>query len=570
MAARQDMSAAESRAASFWRACREGDEALFSRLLGAADLRALTRGTSALVAALQSHQKTLYTRLLADPRTDVNSVVTSSGGHTVLHWAVMMGDPEALEVILAVPGLEVDRRNSQGDSALRLAVRSKKVAIVRRLCREEQVELGEDLEVVARMYWDADTGRQDTEYRRRSSREIVAELRRAREERSRREEVERNRRELELRRQELERTREELERTRVEMEKRREEIKRRREELERRDQEAKEARERVAREQEERLARVLSDTAELLQGGAEADLFSLPVNSSSSSSSGLENVWRMLDAQKTEGEEVRRTMERLSLAETREDECSASVTRLAGQVRDKVAEVVRRLDKIDRRSGAEQGSRLQELRKEQEVETKEQEKAHSLQMRNLVRLFRSKLRLLKVRQEAVLEGAAACQCHSDEEMSRNIEQILHNFEHEEEELQEEQEQKMGDMLEQQERDKEQTKEQQRDSALALLEDPASLSPLRARAASLLRSLSLLTSRPAQLQCPECPVCYESLRPPASILQCASGHLLCGGCAARVEQFICPTCREEFTGRATAMEQLLARLDCHQLETAGVA
>ena len=143
-----------------------------------------------------------------------------------------------------------------------------------------------------------------------------------------------------------------------------------------------------------------------------------------------------------------------------------------------------------------------------------------------------------------------------------------HFEHEEEELQEEQEQKMGDMLEQQERDREQKKEQQRDSALALLEDPASLSPLRARSACLLRSLSLLTSRPAQLQCPECPVCYESLRPPARILQCASGHLLCGNCAARVEQFICPTCREEFTGRAAAMEQLLARLDCHQ--AAGVA
>jgi len=62
-----------------------------------------------------------------------------------------------------------------------------------------------------------------------------------------------------------------------------------------------------------------------------------------------------------------------------------------------------------------------------------------------------------------------------------------------------------------------------------------------------------------LPCPECPVCLELLLPPARIMQCSNGHLVCAECEAKPELNCCPTCRQGFTGRATAMEQHLSTL-----------
>ena len=62
-----------------------------------------------------------------------------------------------------------------------------------------------------------------------------------------------------------------------------------------------------------------------------------------------------------------------------------------------------------------------------------------------------------------------------------------------------------------------------------------------------------------LPCPECPVCLEMLMPPIRIMQCSNGHLVCEVCESKPELTNCPTCRQEFTGRATAMEQHLASL-----------
>jgi len=62
-----------------------------------------------------------------------------------------------------------------------------------------------------------------------------------------------------------------------------------------------------------------------------------------------------------------------------------------------------------------------------------------------------------------------------------------------------------------------------------------------------------------LPCPECPVCLELLLPPMRIMQCSNGHLVCETCESKPELSSCPTCRQSFTGRATAMEQHLASL-----------
>eukprot|EP00092_Neocalanus_flemingeri_P005041 GFUD01005421.1.p1 GENE.GFUD01005421.1~~GFUD01005421.1.p1 ORF type:complete len:233 (-),score=59.50 GFUD01005421.1:213-911(-) len=60
-------------------------------------------------------------------------------------------------------------------------------------------------------------------------------------------------------------------------------------------------------------------------------------------------------------------------------------------------------------------------------------------------------------------------------------------------------------------------------------------------------------------CPECPVCFEPFTPPTRIFQCANGHLLCEQCQDKPELTVCPSCKNVFIGRATAMEQFLADL-----------
>jgi len=51
----------------------------------------------------------------------------------------------------------------------------------------------------------------------------------------------------------------------------------------------------------------------------------------------------------------------------------------------------------------------------------------------------------------------------------------------------------------------------------------------------------------------CPVCLETMRPPLQIFSCANGHLICSNCKPRVTKCFC---QAMYTGRATAMEQMV--------------
>ena len=62
-----------------------------------------------------------------------------------------------------------------------------------------------------------------------------------------------------------------------------------------------------------------------------------------------------------------------------------------------------------------------------------------------------------------------------------------------------------------------------------------------------------------LPIPECPVCMEQMMPPTRIIQCMSGHLVCQTCESQPTLVNCPTCRQNFTGRAIGMEQFIASL-----------
>jgi len=61
-------------------------------------------------------------------------------------------------------------------------------------------------------------------------------------------------------------------------------------------------------------------------------------------------------------------------------------------------------------------------------------------------------------------------------------------------------------------------------------------------------------------CPECPICFDEMKPPTRIAQCMSGHLICLKCRERPEISSCPTCKKQFTGeRAIGMENFLRTL-----------
>eukprot|EP00092_Neocalanus_flemingeri_P031786 GFUD01034529.1.p1 GENE.GFUD01034529.1~~GFUD01034529.1.p1 ORF type:complete len:302 (+),score=107.81 GFUD01034529.1:82-987(+) len=59
--------------------------------------------------------------------------------------------------------------------------------------------------------------------------------------------------------------------------------------------------------------------------------------------------------------------------------------------------------------------------------------------------------------------------------------------------------------------------------------------------------------------PECPVCMEEMKPPMQIFNCRNGHLTCADCRPKMTIAICTICRTEFTGRATAVEQMLRQM-----------
>ena len=67
--------------------------------------------------------------------------------------------------------------------------------------------------------------------------------------------------------------------------------------------------------------------------------------------------------------------------------------------------------------------------------------------------------------------------------------------------------------------------------------------------------------PTPTPAPECPICLESLAPPARLYNCPEGHLLCSECRTKVE--VCQLCRKPVQGRATAMEQYLTAVYGHE-------
>ena len=62
---------------------------------------------------------------------------------------------------------------------------------------------------------------------------------------------------------------------------------------------------------------------------------------------------------------------------------------------------------------------------------------------------------------------------------------------------------------------------------------------------------------APARAPECPICFEELKPPMHIIQCLKGHKLCEPCSQKPDIVSCPgACKSAFMGRDFGMEAFL--------------
>ena len=60
--------------------------------------------------------------------------------------------------------------------------------------------------------------------------------------------------------------------------------------------------------------------------------------------------------------------------------------------------------------------------------------------------------------------------------------------------------------------------------------------------------------------PECPACYEKMKPPRQIYNCTNGHLICSLCQPNITGKMCISrCGTMYSGRATAMEQMMRQM-----------
>ena len=51
---------------------------------------------------------------------------------------------------------------------------------------------------------------------------------------------------------------------------------------------------------------------------------------------------------------------------------------------------------------------------------------------------------------------------------------------------------------------------------------------------LIESLAKPATEKSTIPCPECPICFEEMKPPMRIIQCKSGHLICRNCETKAE------------------------------------
>ena len=556
----------------FWEACKAGDMSTFSRLLQDARVSRPVRGTTPIVAAVQFGHERAYKSLLRDPRVSVNDQVTSTGGHTLLHWAVMCGNHQALLFLSKVAGVDINSRNTMGESPLMLAVKTKNAVAVEMLLKMEDVNLDQEeeeetFEDAARKWMNA-TSRKDSSFRRDMSRVILVLLAKARE-RRRVGTQEREEREEREEAERLQRETERLEAARLQREERLEARERSlRERLDQRrsdhwmfHQRQRQRRQEIRDQEDARLEEVvrrfeLSNITEAavvsLDSSDEDEREFVVVEAAGEAADKFDQMTRdVVQEDKLSKTIIRLTnQDKISEELDNTDEVGQSVNEIHEKVEEKIKSILAMIEKVGVKiSEREKCEKPFDCRQALELEALgRREKADQVEM---YRGFKWDNKEISARHKRELDS-----------WSRDSSQscaVFHRQDVEERELQEQHEKTAIALFQGQEEERREMVEAHKKEVDTFLAEDEVMKCLRTQSKELHRHLSKLTTKSEVVPCPECPVCYESLQPPAKILQCVSGHLTCLPCASKVERFDCPMCKQDFTGRAIAMEQFLRTL-----------
>lgn len=478
----------------------------------------------------------------------------------------MCGNHQALLYLSKVAGVDINSRNTMGESPLMLAVKTKNAVAVEMLLRMDDVNLDQEEEEEtfedAARKWMNSTSRKDSSFRRDMSRVILVLLAKARERRrvgrEEREEAER-----------LQRETERLEAARLQREERLEARERSlRERLDQRrsdhwmfHQRQRQRRQEIRDQEDARLEEVvrrfeLSNITEAavvsLDSSDEDEREFVVVEAAGEAADKFDQMTRdVVQEDKLSKTIVRLTnQDKTSEELDNTDEVGQSVNEIHEKVEEKIKSILAMIEKVGVKiSEREKCEKPFDCRHALELEALgRREKAEQVEM---YRGFKSDNKEISARHKRELDS-----------WSRDSSQscaVFHRQDVEERELQEQHEKTAIALFQGQEEERREMVEAHKKEVDTFLAEDEVMQSLRTQSKELHRHLSKLTTKSEVVPCPECPVCYESLQPPAKILQCVSGHLTCLPCASKVERFDCPMCKQDFTGRAIAMEQFLRTL-----------
>jgi len=241
------------------------------------------------------------------------------------------------------------------------------------------------------------------------------------------------------------------------------------------------------------------------------------------------------------------------------EELKEAVHSISKTVGDKITEILARIEKRNSKI-VEREKSFKSLDEKHDKEKKELKQKHGLEESEHYIAFKGEVKEMTDQLERDL---AAIQLLKNKiELNIKLHETLHRIEDEKKNMQKNQETRIIAMVVKHETELEELKKTQKNEILKHLKKDDVLKKLKIQKRELKQHLAKLTAKPEILPCPECPVCFDSMKPPTRILQCVNGHLVCVECARKVERFICPICKQEFSGRATAMEQFLRTLFNH--------
>ena len=214
------------------------------------------------------------------------------------------------------------------------------------------------------------------------------------------------------------------------------------------------------------------------------------------------------------------------------DELNKSVNEISGLVEKKIQEILSKLEKVNIKI-LEREKSLKPLEDKHEKERRDLKHSQVMEEGEHYTEFREEIQELSEVHEKELEDLQSMT--DSHHLNMRLHQALHRLEDEENELQKSQESRIIAMFVKHEAEMKELKQTQKVEAQDCLAEDSALKNFREKKKDLSRHLAKLTSKPEVVPCPECPVCYESMKPPARILQCVNGHLTCVECAKRMER-----------------------------------